>query len=65
MLAYACNPSMKELEAGGPGMQGYPQLYGDFKASLSYMKPCLKPYTKQNLEAEQWMAQMLRAQHSG
>lgn len=31
------NPSMLEMEAGKPGVQGHPQLHSEFKISLDYM----------------------------
>lgn len=41
-MALACHPSVWEVESGGSGVQGYPQLHGEFMASLSYMSPCQK-----------------------
>lgn len=29
------------VEAGGPGVQGYPLLHNKLKASLNHMSPCL------------------------
>lgn len=31
-----------KVEARGPRVQGYPQLYGEFVARLSYIKYCLQ-----------------------
>lgn len=33
------------VEAGGPGVQGYPLLHNKLKASLNHMNPCLSETT--------------------
>lgn len=43
-LAY--NPSTGEVEAGRSGVQDQPQPHSEFKASLAYMRPCLKTNKK-------------------
>lgn len=37
VVAYACNPSTLEMEAGSSGVQDYPQLHKESEASLGYM----------------------------
>lgn len=36
---HTCNPSIKEVDAGGSGVHS--QLHSEFKVSLGYMKPCI------------------------
>lgn len=31
-----------QVEAGEPGVQGHSQIHSEFKACLSYQRPCLK-----------------------
>lgn len=38
---YACNPSTREVETRRSKVQGYPQLYVQFEASLGYMRSIL------------------------
>lgn len=38
MGAHAYNPSTREVDAGGPETQGYPQLHKDFKVKDSEPK---------------------------
>jgi hypothetical protein len=40
MVTYTCNPSMQEMEAGELCVQS--DLYSKFRATLDYMRPCLK-----------------------
>ena len=42
MLIYACNPSTLETEAGRLEVQGHLLLPAEFKASLGYIRLCLK-----------------------
>lgn len=42
MGVLACNPMTLEVESGGSGVQGHPQLHEEIEASLGYMSPCLK-----------------------
>jgi hypothetical protein len=35
-------PTLRRFETRGLKVQGHAQLYGKFKASLGYLKPCLK-----------------------
>lgn len=42
LMVHGCNPSTKELETGGLGVVHKPQLHSKFKASVGYMRPCLK-----------------------
>lgn len=39
MGSHTCNPAAQEVEAGGLGIEGQPQLRSKFEASLSYMRP--------------------------
>lgn len=41
-MAHTCNPSTWKVEAGGLEIWGHPCLYTRFKASLGYMRSCLK-----------------------
>lgn len=42
-MVFACNSSNEEVETEGSGIQGYPKLYREFKASLdSVIIPFLK-----------------------
>lgn len=45
-----CNHSTLEWEAGGSRLQGQPQLWSKFKASLGRTIPCLQTTTKISLE---------------
>jgi hypothetical protein len=40
--AQACNPNTKELDTGGPEVQGDPWLQKEFEASLGFMSFCLR-----------------------
>lgn len=42
MVEHSHNHSMSEVEAGESDVQGYPQLYSEFKVRQGYTKPCLK-----------------------
>jgi hypothetical protein len=42
MRAYISKLSTWEMEAGKPELQSYPQLHSELKASLGYMRSCLK-----------------------
>ena len=44
MLVHSYNPNTWEKDAarGPEGVQGHPYLHSKLKASLSYMRPCLK-----------------------
>lgn len=35
---HTCNPSIWEVEAKGPQFQCYPQLHGEWEASLGYTR---------------------------
>lgn len=37
MLAHIYNPSTQEIEAGGSGVQGHPQLHSELKARKVYI----------------------------
>jgi hypothetical protein len=37
MVAYKCNTSTWEAEAGGSQIQGHPSLHSEFEASLGYI----------------------------
>lgn len=41
-VAHSCYLSTQEMEAGGPGVQGLPQLSSKFEAILDYIQLCLK-----------------------
>jgi hypothetical protein len=41
---------MEAGEEGEAGGQGQPPLYGKFKASLSYFRPCLEKFFKHFLK---------------
>jgi hypothetical protein len=53
MMAYACNPSTQEVEAGGSKVQANHGLHSEFQSSLSnLMRACLKrPVTR---DIAQW-----------
>lgn len=38
----ACDADTREVEGGGPKVQGHPYLHGKLKANLGYMRPFLK-----------------------
>jgi hypothetical protein len=42
LSSYSWNPITGEMEAGTSELQRHLQLHRKFKASLSYMRPCLK-----------------------
>ena len=44
-VVHTCNPSTWQVLAGRSGVQGYPQLHSEFKASLDNMNPCLRKST--------------------
>lgn len=44
MLMHDYNHSIEEREAGGPGVQGHPQLHSKFDVSLEFKKSCLKKF---------------------
>lgn len=44
MVMYAYNS--QEMEAGRPGVHSHFQLYSKLKATLGYMKPCLRKMKK-------------------
>lgn len=46
MVTHTCNLRTWEVEIGRSWVQSCPQLHSEFKASLGYLKPCLK--TKQH-----------------
>lgn len=48
MVTYACHLGTWEVEAGGPGVEGHPQLHNEFEASLGSMTPCLETDRSQN-----------------
>lgn len=50
LVACACNPSIWEVESGGSGVQGYPQLHCEFTASLGYMSPCQRDSINSGLQ---------------
>lgn len=50
METHAYKLSVWEVEAEGPGIQGYPWRYEKFQTSLSYMSPYYK--NSLNLERE-------------
>lgn len=43
-VVFAYNPGTLE-ELGGSRVQGYPGVYGEFQASLGYVRSCLKENT--------------------
>jgi hypothetical protein len=46
MVVHSCGLRTKEVEIGRSRVQGYPQLLGDFEASLGYMRLGLKNKSK-------------------
>ena len=46
-MVHACSPSLSEAEAGRPGIQSHLWLHTVFKASLGYMRPCLRNRNKE------------------
>lgn len=46
-MKHACNSSTQEVQAGGPDVQGYPQLKREFKSILDDSRACLKISNKQ------------------
>lgn len=42
MAVHACNPSTREVEAGGASGIHTPWLHTEFKINLCYRRPCLK-----------------------
>lgn len=42
MVMQACNHSAWMIDTGGSGVQGHSQQHSKFKASLGYIRPCLK-----------------------
>jgi hypothetical protein len=42
MVVHIYNPSTQEMEVKEPEVQGHPCLHNDFKASLGFMRLCLK-----------------------
>lgn len=40
MAVHACNSKDAKAEAGGSGVPGHSQLYDEFKAKETYMRPC-------------------------
>lgn len=42
MVTHACHPSNWEVEAGGSGVEGHPQLHNEFETSQGNVRPCLK-----------------------
>lgn len=46
MGVHSCHPSTQEVEMGGAGVQGHPQLYNEFKASLGLMRLSQKVFFK-------------------
>jgi hypothetical protein len=49
MVVHVYNPSTGENEAGGSQVASQPELYTEFKASLSYIS---RPYLKKKKERE-------------
>ena len=41
-MVLTCHFSDREMEVGGSGIEGHPELHGLFEASLDYMRPYLK-----------------------
>lgn len=41
MIAHTPDPYTLEAEARGAGVEGQPWLYIKFKASVSFMEPCI------------------------
>lgn len=39
---YVCDPRTGKVETGGSDIQGHPQPYKEFEASLGCLRPCLK-----------------------
>jgi hypothetical protein len=53
MLVHICNPSTREAEARGRGVENQPGLHSEFKASLGYIVgPCF-----QNKQTKRWLGQ--------
>lgn len=46
MVAHTCNPITGEVEARKSGVQGHPEILNKFKASLGYLRLCLKIFIK-------------------
>lgn len=46
VVASDLNPSSLEVEGTGSRIQGHPQSHSKFKASLNYMRPCLRKRVK-------------------
>lgn len=46
MAVHTCYPSTQEVEVGGSGVQGQPQLHSEFKAILGHMKSSQKKFLK-------------------
>lgn len=51
-MSHTGNPSTQEAEAGGSGVQSHFQLQREYRASLSYARPCLK-YKKKKTQNTQ------------
>lgn len=41
MMVDACNYSIEDMNIGGSGVQGQPELPSEFKANLDEVRPCL------------------------
>lgn len=50
MGRYNCKNSTQEMEAGGVEVQGHPQPYNKFEATLGYVRPCLKQQQQEHVE---------------
>lgn len=42
VVANTCNSSTGKVKAGDSGVHNHPQLHGEFKVCLSYLRPCVK-----------------------
>lgn len=42
MIVHSCNPSVREMGAGRPEIQGHPRLHSESETNLDYMRPVKK-----------------------
>lgn len=53
MVVYSSDPSTWKVETKRSGVQGHPQLQGEFKDNLSYMRTYLNKYKRDRNEGKE------------
>lgn len=51
ILVHPCNPSVWEVDEGGPGVQGRPQLQSKSEAIMGYLRPWLRTCKQKDLSS--------------